>query len=76
MSSSLPQVQFQNAVAAGWVVGLLVRLGFVAAPRGEIGDVADRGVAGMNAIAFARNFSPACQKPRQNDVSCWSDSVF
>jgi hypothetical protein len=30
----------------------------------------DRAVAGINAIAFTRNFPPACQKTRQNCVIC------
>ena len=34
----------------------------LAQPRGVVGDAADRGVAGMNAIAFARNFSPRLPK--------------
>jgi hypothetical protein len=42
----------------------LVRLGFVARPRGEVGDAADRGVAGMNAIAFTRNFPAPLAKNR------------
>jgi hypothetical protein len=41
-----------------------VGLGFVAAPRGEVGGAADRSVAGMNAIAFARNFPPPLAKSR------------
>ena len=39
-------------------------LGFVAAPRGAVGDAADRGVAGMYAIAFARDFPPPPAKNR------------
>jgi hypothetical protein len=42
----------------------LVGLGFFAAPRGEVGDAADRGVAGMNAIAFTRDFPPPLAKNR------------
>jgi hypothetical protein len=37
---------------------------------------ADRGVAGMNAIAFARNFPAPLAKTAAKSVSCWSDSVF
>jgi hypothetical protein len=44
----------------------LVHLGFVAAPQGEVDVAADRGVAGMNAIVFTRNFAPPlAEKPRQ-----------
>jgi len=46
----------------------LVRLGFVAAPRGVVGDAADRGIAGMNAIAFIRNFPAPLAKSRGKTV--------
>ena len=36
----------------------LVRLGFVAASRGVVGDAADPCVTDMNAIAFTRDFPP------------------
>jgi hypothetical protein len=42
----------------------LIHYGFVAALQGVVDDAADRGVAGMNAIAFARNFPAPLAKNR------------
>jgi hypothetical protein len=42
----------------------LAGLGFLVQPRGVVGDAADRSVACMNAIAFARNFPPPLAKNR------------
>jgi hypothetical protein len=46
----------------------LVGPGFVAAPRGVVGDAADRGLAGMNAIAFTRDFPHLLAKNRGKTV--------